>query len=182
MASVSARNHSVALGKARLLRETSIDRRLRPISHQQAEAYLHASLAANVAAWEAYLEQLVGEFFTVTSNPVISSYHTMHTVAKENALREIKAFNTPNAQNSRELLNHTTGYDPINDWIWPARGMSGPHVRARLDEILRVRHSFAHGLSLPAYAWTQSPAGRLRLGSRAGVLLTVVLRNCRAPP
>lgn len=92
MASVSARNHAVALGKARLLRETSIDHRLRPISHQQTEAYLHASLAANVAAWEAYLEQLVREFYAVTSNPVISSYHTMHTVAKENALREIKAF------------------------------------------------------------------------------------------
>jgi len=153
--------------KARILRETATDPRLRPISRSDTQVYYHSALATFVAAWDAYINELVRNFFDATANPLDPKFHAIHFIARDTAERELQRFNTPNSENTRNLLIRYTGYDPIGDWIWSARSMSGVAVRQRLNEILRVRHSFAHGFSIPAYTWTQSPTGKVRLTAQA---------------
>ncbi|MEH2169888.1 MAG: hypothetical protein V7K41_25205 [Nostoc sp.] len=81
--------------------------------------------------------------------------------------RSLKQFNTPNADNSRNLLFQYTGYDPINDWVWSKRSMNALVTRQMLNDILQVRHSFAHGFPIPAFSWTQTPTGKVRLTAKA---------------
>jgi hypothetical protein len=166
MPSASALKFQQASWRAQLFLTTSVDRRLRPMGSVQVQAYLHASLAAFVAAWDAYLNGIVEDFFAEIANPLIPNFHAMHQISAGAARNSLKRFNTPNWENSRTLLLTCTGYDPLTDWVWTARKMNVLQVRERLDQTLKVRHSFAHGFSLPAYPWTQAASGQLRLTSR----------------
>jgi len=165
--SPAALKYKILSNTARTLRETATDPRLHPISRSQTQIYYHSALAAFVAAWDAYINELVRNFFTTTANPLDPKFHAVHSIARDTAERALERFNTPNSENTRNLLIQNTGYDPIGDWIWSARSMSGLAVRQRLNEILRVRHSFAHGFAIPAYSWTQTPTGKVRLTAKA---------------
>lgn len=167
MPSPAALRYRTTVERIQTLRRTATDKRLRPMSHDEIQVYYHAALTAYVAAWDAYINNLVREFYNLISDPSNSSFDAVYTIARLAAEDALVRFNTPNAENTRNLLLQYTGYDPIGDWIWTQRGMSGVQVRARLNEILRVRHSFAHGFEMPAYSWTESPSGRIRLTSKA---------------
>ncbi|MGK7877331.1 MAG: HEPN domain-containing protein [Xenococcaceae cyanobacterium] len=167
MPSPAALKYESESSKARILRETATDPRLRPMSRRQIQVYYHSALAAFVAAWDAYINELVRYFFDATADPLDPKFNAVHSIAKATAERALERFNTPNWDNTRNLLIQNTGYDPIGDWVWTARSMNGVAVRLRLNEILRVRHSFAHGFSIPAYSWTQSPTGKVRLTAKA---------------
>jgi hypothetical protein len=166
MPSPAAVAFRASLVRARTFTALSRDRRLRPLTRDDSRLYLHAALAVYVAAWEAYIERLVASFFSEIIDPQQAKFLSMHQLLSALAAGAATKFHTPNWENSRSLLAEYTAYDPINDWIWPQRLMSGPAVRGRLNEILKVRHSFAHGFSMPSFAWNTSPTGEVRLTGR----------------
>jgi hypothetical protein len=125
--------------------------------NQHKSTCLHAALAMLVAAWEAYLERLVRESQQAVADSTNTKLSAALSLLASLTEKEIKRFNTPNAENSRTLLFAHTGYDAINDWQWVAGGLSGIQARTRLDEILQIRHSFAHGYAIPTnIAWAKN--------------------------
>lgn len=167
MPSPAARTFATDVLRSRQFAELVKDERLRPLARGDARLYLHAALASHVAAWESYVERLVANFLLEVADPTIAKYLALHSILEPLAHAAIEKYNTPNAEKTRELLLGYTGYDPINDWVWPKRSMSGHQVRLYLNEILKVRHSFAHGFSMPSYAWNTSPSGKVRLTNSA---------------
>jgi hypothetical protein len=151
MPSPAAVSFTEMLSRVRTFSALAQDRRLRPISRNDSRLYLHAALASLVAAWEAYIERLVTNFFTESFDLQIPKFVVMHSLLQALAQSASEKFHTPHWENSRNLLVTYTGYDPINDWVWIRRAMQGPQVRQRLNEILQVRHSFAHGFAMPSY-------------------------------
>ncbi len=166
MSSPAASKYTIAAGRLQTLRRAATNRRLRPMSQEEIQVYYHASLAAYVATWEAYISNLVRDFYDVIADPLNPTFQAIYAIARQAAERALKRFHTPKSENTRSLLVQYTGYDPINNWVWTRRGIGGLQISKRLDEILQVRHSFAHGFGMPAYDWTQSPRGRVRLTSK----------------
>ena len=167
MASPAALNYMTAAGRIQTLREAATDKRLPPKLQDEKQVYYHAALAAYVAAWDAYINNLVRDFYDEIDSPSNSQFQAIYNLSWRATEKALERFNTPNAENTRSLLQQYTGYDPIGDWIWSRRRMVGVQVRGRLNEILQVRHSFAHGYPMPGYDWTQSKSGRVRLTSEA---------------
>lgn len=167
MPSPAALKYIVTVERIQTLRRTATDKRLRPMLHDEVQVYYHAALAAYVAAWNAYINNLVSEFYNLISDPSNQIFDAVYTIAQQAAENALTRFNTPNWENTRNILVQYTGYDPLGDWGGSQSNMNLEQVRQRLTEILKVRHSFAHGSNMPAYNWTESPSGRVRLTSKA---------------
>ena len=167
MPSPAALKYTASTNRIQTLRKTATDKRLRPMSHDEIQVYYHAALTSYVAAWNAYIDNLVRNFYDVIADSANAKFDAIHTLAKGTVQNALTRFNTPNWENTRNLLNQYTGYDPINDWGRSQINMSLQQVHQRLNEILRIRHTLAHGADMPAYNWIQSPSGRVRLTSKA---------------
>ena len=167
MPSPAALKYVTSADRIQTLRRAATDKRLRPMSRDEIQVYYHAALTGYVAAWNAYIDNLVRNFYDVIADSANPKFDAIYTLAKGTVENALTRFNTPNWENTRNLLNQYTGYDPINDWGSSQTNMNLEQVHQRLNEILRVRHSLAHGSDMPAYNWTQSPSGRVRLTGKA---------------
>ncbi len=99
-------NNKGGVGKSFLCFVAATDKRLRPISHDQIQVYYNASLAAYVVAWYAYINALMRDFYNVIENPLDTKFHAVYTTAQVLAERSLERFNTPNAENTRNLFVH----------------------------------------------------------------------------
>ena len=167
MPSPAALRYRTTVERIQTLRRTATDKRLRPMSRDEIQVYYHAALTGYVAAWNAYIDNLVRDFYDMIADSANPKFDAIHTLAKGTIENALTRFNTPNWENTRNLLSQCTVYDPINDWGGSQTNMNLEQVRQRLNEILRVRHSLAHGSDMPAYNWTQSPSGKVRLTGKA---------------
>ena len=152
MSSPAALKYRITVDRIETLRRTAADKRLRPMSDDEIQVYYHAGLTAHVAAWNAYIKNLVGDFYDVIADPSDPKFRAIYTIARQRTENALARFNTPNAENTRNILVWYTGYDPINTLLWIQR--------EKLDDIVEVRHSFAHGFDIPSNAWTQTLSRR----------------------
>lgn len=136
-----------------------------------------ASVVMICAAWESYVEELVICYYKETSPFKLMLPNPHHGIAQDLATRFVGRFHTPNSENVRNLLLQYTGYDPWPDWIWPSSRLNSMQCRDRLNEILRVRHSVAHGTPLPPVNWTMSNKGRSGLSARSAKMCQAFLRQ-----
>lgn len=132
--------------------------------------FLHAALATQVAAWDAYVKALANEYFSVTALASNPRFNAMHSLCESNMTNAKDKLNTPNSENTRNFFLAYTGFDPWPSWNGVRFGSTSMssvlHVRDRLNEIFKVRHSFAHGFTMPGYSWNQNVAGTAHLSCR----------------
>ena len=159
MPSPAASTYTTLASRIQTLRKAATDRRLRPMSLDEIRIYYHAGLTAYVAAWNTYIKNLVRDFYDVIVDPSDPKFRAIYTIARQRAENALTRFNTPNAENTRNILVWYTGYDPINTLLWIQR--------EKLDDIVEVRHSFAHGFDMPSNTWIQSLSRKGHLTSKA---------------
>ncbi|MDI6528284.1 HEPN domain-containing protein [Pseudomonas otitidis] len=156
MPSVALSRFRQQLESSEKLRNTKTDHNL----NKEKQIYYQASLAATVAAWDSYIKAVTKEFIARTfSKSQESSYLIIHTSLQTQLNEKTKRLNTPNFDNARNHILEFTGYDPIIIWNYPPLNWNSIQAKVRLDEILRIRHSFAHGFPTPSLSWTTSPNG-----------------------
>jgi len=138
---------------------------------------LHSAIAFNVSSWDAYINNIVREFIVKIQDISINKYSNLHHLVSNNADLSLKRFNTPNHENTRTVLLKCTGYDPYPDWIWSRKGWSGLQTREFLNEILKVRHSFAHGFPMPHFEWNTDASGNPFLSCSILKIIEYFFRN-----
>lgn len=130
------------------------------------QVFLHAALAYQTATWDVYIKSLATEYYNATIQTNNSSYFAIHSIAKSRMEKAKEKLNTPNSENCRTFLIEYTNYDPWVDWI-PAGSVYGYtsilQIKSHLNEIFKLRHSFAHGFSMPVFLWNQNTTGTAEL-------------------
>jgi hypothetical protein len=127
------------------------------------QCLLRAAIAQAVGCWEGYIEGALPEFVSKTRVQAHRRAWTL-IVQFESLVDKLTGdLNTPNWEKSRELILNVTGMDPYSSWIWAPRFANQTDTKAFFDGILQVRHSFAHGFSVPTSVPGLAAPGKLDL-------------------
>ncbi|MGE8234732.1 MAG: hypothetical protein ACN6PQ_00485 [Stenotrophomonas indicatrix] len=128
---------------------------------------LHAALAAHVAAWDAYIKAVVMKKYHSVGRDQDAGYAQLRSIAEDRAKEAAKKLNTPNADNVRGFFLQCSQFDPWPNWANIKFGSevlpSSLNVRERVDQVLKVRHSFSHGFPMPVFEWNQGQDGATKL-------------------
>lgn len=127
----------------------------------------HACLTLHASCWNTYIKDIVNEFLDKTYTIASSTQREFCDIARMNAKQKLEKFNTPNFENSRNILLNCINFDPLSSWHWEPHFPSHVLVQQRLNEILKVRHAFAHGHTPPTYSWAPIRSGVLALTSKS---------------
>jgi hypothetical protein len=151
--------------------------------HRQ-EAIHRAGVVLTVAAWQAYVEKIALEALAKIEakiqvdddgSPTPPWARASFKFRKPAVTKSVGDLNTPNSQNVVRLFDWSFGFDPRRYWVWdsPRRQWDSAKFCNRTDEWLRIRHSIAHGNSLPDnMGWIKNASGTARLN-------LTLLRECQ---
>ena len=122
-------------------------------------ALSRAGVVFSVAAWQAYAENVVIEVYDKvegearqSDNCVLSWANRVLKINHLSLYETLKYFNTPNSENVRNLFKRTLDFDPHHVWNeWQHRSEEWEAIKISkiTDFWLDVRHTVAHGSSLP---------------------------------
>lgn len=135
---------------------------------------MKAAIASAVGCWEGYLEGALREF--VSRTRVLAHRRSWSLIAQFESIVDKLAseLNTPNWDKARDLLITVTGMDPYASWVWSPRFSNPTDTKTFLDGILKVRHAFAHGFSVPVDIVGPLQPGLLDSGYSQDVLDCIV--------
>lgn len=112
-----------------------------------------AVIVVTVAAWQAVIQDMAIAAVDA-GQPTAGSPMSRQTyeVISGRTRKEVNDFSTPNAENTRRLLQ-AAGFDPRPHWTWTQMGGRGvgrivlqPHdIENRIRGWLSLRHDIAHG-------------------------------------
>lgn len=136
-------------GRGRRVEEVSINR---------------ATVVITVATWQAAVQDMTLACLALSAPPLGDPFLPAYRVIAGRVRAEVGAFSTPNAENSRRLLQGV-GFDPRPLWTWTQRGgrgrglitLASSDVDIKINQWLKVRHAIAHGHEhLPSAAVLQA--------------------------
>jgi len=140
--------------------------------HEQGALH-RAGVVLTVAAWQAYVEKVIEEALDLIRDEIndpnaATPQWAVHAyqLRRSAILNAVKKFNTPNDVNVRDLFQESFDFSPWPSWAWNVgpRQWNAVETRNRTNTWVLVRHSIAHGFSLPANVqWLQDDNENARL-------------------
>ena len=110
---------------------------------------MKASIAHAVGSWEGYIEAVLKEF--VAKTRINANRRGWALIAQFEIVVDKMAseLNTPSWEKVRDLIIWITGVDPYVSWVFPPTFTTQQDSKEFFEGVMKVRHAFAHGFSVP---------------------------------